>query len=62
VRPLARTLLVGLAATALVAASVGAAGAQAKDRAPRQTLFIGLDTSGSFKGAGYDDAMTFLAY
>jgi hypothetical protein len=62
VSSLARTLIAGLAATAIIAASAGAAGAQAKDRAPRQTLFIGLDTSGSFKGAGYEDAMTFLAY
>ncbi|MCL6641687.1 MAG: hypothetical protein K6T92_10000, partial [Candidatus Rokubacteria bacterium] len=50
-------LLVGLAA----AGAAGAAGAEPRERAARQTLFIGLDTSGSFQRAGYDDALSFLA-
>jgi hypothetical protein len=59
-RPLG-TLTTALAAI-LIAASAGAADAQSRDRAPRQTLFIGLDTSGSFKKAGYEDSLAFLAY
>lgn len=55
-----RCTLLALAVAALV--SVGDAGAQTRDRAPRQTLFIGLDTSGSFSHAGYEDALSFLAY
>lgn len=58
-RRFVRTLMAGVAATAIAAAS-GAAFAQHERQ--RQTLFIGLDTSGSFKGGGYDDAMLFLAY
>lgn len=50
-------LLVGLAATGMS----GVAGAEPSERAARQTLFIGLDTSGSFQRAGYDDALSFLA-
>lgn len=56
---------VGPAAAALVVAvlaAVGAAAAEPRERIARQTLFIGLDTSGSFQRAGYDDALSFLAF
>lgn len=56
----------GLAAAALLAAAAVLMGvvapAAADERKPRQTLFVGIDTSGSFRRAGYDDALTFLAY
>lgn len=48
-------------AAAWLAAIGSAAASQAAERAARQTLFIGLDTSGSFQRAGYDDALSFLA-
>jgi hypothetical protein len=61
------TGLRSVAAAALLAAvtimwAAPAASAPTEERKARQTLFIGVDTSGSFKGAGYDDALTFLAY
>ncbi len=38
-------------------------GLEPAERKPRMTLFVGVDTSGSFERSGsYDDAMTFLAY
>jgi len=38
-------------------------GLESGERKPRMTLFVGVDTSGSFHHSGsYDDAMTFLAY
>jgi hypothetical protein len=38
-------------------------GLEATNRKPRMTLFIGVDTSGSFQNSGYyDDSMTFLAH
>ena len=38
-------------------------GLESGERKPRVTLFVGVDTSGSFQRSGsYDDAMTFLAY
>lgn len=52
---------VGLAATLLATMTLGAP-AEARGRGPRQTLFVGVDTSGSFSRAGYDDALEFLAY
>jgi hypothetical protein len=60
-RRLGPVLAAGLV-VAVVAASCGVAAAQTHDRTPRQTLFIGLDTSGSFYRAGYEDALAFLAY
>jgi hypothetical protein len=45
-----------------VAAAWPALAAAPGDRKPRQALFVGLDTSGSFKNAGYDDALSFVAY
>jgi hypothetical protein len=53
--------LVGIAVlgTLLLAACGLASG----ERTPRVTLFVGVDTSGSFHRSGsYDDAMAFLAY
>lgn len=36
---------------------------QVAEQRPRQTLFVGVDVSGSFQRSGYyDDAMRFLAY
>lgn len=35
---------------------------EAGDRQPRESLFIGLDTSGAFYRAGHDDALAFLAH
>jgi len=58
----ARKLAIGLLAAAVLAGTAGAAAASARERVPRQTMFIGLDTSGSFQRAGYDDAVAFLAY
>ncbi len=56
-----RRFVLGLAAA--LAAGLGPSEAfAARDRRPRETLFIGLDTSGSFQRAGYDDALAFLAY
>jgi hypothetical protein len=52
-----------LAVAALVSVGVVvSAGAAAEDRKlPRSTLFVGVDTSGSFRSA-YDDALAFVAY
>ena len=48
---------------ALGAILLNGCGLAAGERKPRVTLFIGVDTSGSFQRSGsYDDAMTFLAY
>ncbi len=56
-----RRFVLGLAAA--LAAGLGPSEAfAARERRPRETLFIGLDTSGSFQRAGYDDALAFLAY
>lgn len=56
-----RLALAGLlTAAAVLAAAVEPAAGQ-RERA-RHTMFIGVDTSGSFAKAGYDDAMTFLAH
>jgi hypothetical protein len=35
---------------------------EARDRRPRESLFIGLDTSGAFYRAGHEDALAFLAH
>jgi len=51
-----------LAAAAILAAAVVAAAADKEDnKPPRSTLFVGIDTSGSFRFA-YDDALTFVSY
>ena len=35
---------------------------EAHDRRPRESLFIGLDTSGAFYRTGHEDALAFLAH
>lgn len=57
-----RALLAALAAAALLPAAAAPAAAEARHRAPRQTLFIGIDTSGSFARAGHEDALAFAAH
>ncbi|MGH7393853.1 MAG: hypothetical protein ACREM3_31005 [Candidatus Rokuibacteriota bacterium] len=57
-----RLLAAGALAAALLGAVAGEAVAQTRDRTPRHTFFIGLDTSGSFQRTGYGDAVAFLAY
>jgi len=58
VRALARvTVIAALLLGALVAESDAA-----RDRRPRESLFIGLDTSGAFYCAGHDDALAFVAH
>src|SRR4029450_3548109 len=61
-RRLARSLTARLLAAALLSAAVVVSAAEPEDgKAPRSTLFVGLDTSGSFRAA-YDDALTFVAH
>ena len=51
-----------LAAVALFGAAVVVSAAEPEDhKGPRSTLFVGIDTSGSFRPA-YDDALTFVAH
>jgi hypothetical protein len=64
---LSREMTVSLrrATLATAAVLVTLAPAQAADpggQKPRHTLFVAVDTSGSFRHQGYEDAMTFLAY
>jgi hypothetical protein len=55
-----RGALAALTAGVLLLAGCGL---QATDRKPRTTLFIGVDTSGSFENSGhYDDSLRFLAH
>ena len=52
-----------VAIAALCAALLSGCGLQSGERKARVTLFVGVDTSGSFQRSGsYDDAMAFLAY
>ena len=55
-------LAVTLAAAGVVVAIAPAQAADITEPKPRHSLFVGVDTSGSFRHAGYEDAMTFLAY
>jgi hypothetical protein len=50
--------------TAIAALLVGvvAGEGEARDRRPRESLFIGLDTSGTFYRTGHEDALAFLAH
>jgi hypothetical protein len=50
-----------VAAAVLSAAVVVSAGETEDNKPPRSTLFVGVDTSGSFRPA-YDDALTFVAH
>lgn len=60
----ARTRRAGvLAAAALQLAFLAGCGLQAGEQQPRMTLFIGVDTSGSFERSGFhDEAMSFLSH
>jgi len=58
----AAVAIAAAAAVLIAAAAPAAAWPSDEQRKPRQTLFVGVDTSGSFRHAGYDDALTFLAY
>src|SRR4029450_6573203 len=61
-RRLGRSLAARLVAAAvLTTPGVVSAAAPEDTKAPRSTLFVGLDTSGSFRPA-YDDALTFVAH
>ena len=52
-----------LAAIAALTACLTGCGLEPGDRKPRMTLFVGVDTSGSFRSSGsYDDSMSFLAH
>ncbi|PYN67510.1 MAG: hypothetical protein DMD90_05920 [Candidatus Rokuibacteriota bacterium] len=56
------TVVARLVAAALLSVTVVVSAAETEDTKPqRSTLFVGVDTSGSFRFA-YDDALTFLAY
>jgi hypothetical protein len=57
VRRLAR-----VTAIAALALGVVVGDSEARDRGPRESLFIGIDTSGAFYRAGHDDALPFLAH
>src|SRR5437879_6448970 len=57
-----RSLAARLVAAALLSAAVAVSAAEPEDnKAPRSTLFVGIDTSGSFRPA-YDDALTFFSH
>ena len=62
VASLRRIFAATLAAAGVVAATAPARAADPAEPKPRHTLFVGVDTSGSFRHAGYEDAMTFLAH
>jgi hypothetical protein len=52
-----------LAVVAVSAILFSGCGLESGERKARLTLFVGVDTSGSFQNSGsYDDAMAFLAY
>src|SRR2546429_1957343 len=55
------SLAAGLVAVALISAAVVVSAAAEDNKPPRSTLFVGIDTSGSFRSA-YDDALTFVAH
>src|SRR5262249_4658426 len=56
------SLAARLVAAALFSVAVVVSAAEPEDnKTPRSTLFVGLDTSGSFRSA-YDDAITFVAH
>src|SRR5438067_10329794 len=50
-----------LVAAALISAAVVVSAAAEDNKPPRSTLFVGVDTSGSFRSA-YDDALTFVGH
>jgi len=61
-RYLGRPLATRLVVAALLSIAVVASAAETEEiKGPRSTLFVGIDTSGSFRPA-YDDAITFVAH
>ena len=59
---LRRALTTRLAVAVLMSLAVGVSAAATEENKPlRSTLFVGIDTSGSFRAA-YDDALTFVAH
>jgi len=56
------TLLPGVAALRAAMPAAAETGDQTADRTGRPSFFVGLDTSGSFMRAGYDDALSFLSH
>src|SRR5207247_3298014 len=61
VRSETQVLAVALAAAGAVVAIAPVPAADTAEPLQRHTLFVGVDTSGSFRHAGDEDAMTFLA-
>src|SRR5438093_8945890 len=59
---LRRVFAVALAAAGVVVAIAPARAADKAEPTQRHSFFVGVDTSGSFRHAGYEDAMTFLAH
>src|SRR5437667_9547051 len=57
-----RVFAVALAAAGVVVAIAPARAADKAEPTQRHSFFVGVDTGGSFRHAGYEDAMTFLAY
>src|SRR5437667_1546846 len=57
-----RVFAVALAAAGVVVAIAPARAADKAEPTQRHSFFVGVDTSGSFRHAGYEAAMTFLAY
>src|SRR5438132_647471 len=55
------SLAIRLVAAALISAAVVVSAAAEDNKPPRSTLFVGVDTSGSFRAA-YDDALTVVAH
>lgn len=59
-RTAAFNVWIGVAALSLI---MGGCQFQTPERKPRQTVFVGVDVSGSFHRSGYyDDSLTFLAH
>src|SRR5437870_4971366 len=56
---LRRVFAVALAAAGVVVAIAPARAADRAEPVQRHSFFVGVDTSGSFRHAGYEDAMTF---
>ena len=51
-----------LVSAAILLAAAAGCDLQTSERKAAMTLFVGVDVSGSFKNAGYDDALSFLAH
>lgn len=58
-----RVPAIGLIGIVIAAGALTACAPQTDAQKPRLTMFVGVDTSGSFGSSGYyDDSMTFLAH